>query len=148
MNNDVLAQITALQTAPFTQLRKLWRELYKAELPERPNRTWAINQLTYRIQELAWDGETGTLEQRLEAIANTRIRKNLNGKRRNVIQRPLVGTRLSRVYRGIEYQVTVLNDGFAFDGRKYQSLSRIAQIITGKTWSGPAFFGLIVRKEK
>ena len=39
--------------------------------------------------------------------------------------------------------VDVLDDGtFAFEGRPYKSLSRIALEITGAAWSGPAFFGV------
>ena len=33
-------------------------------------------------------------------------------------------------------------DGFAWDGRKFRSLSAIAKAITGTNWNGHAFFGL------
>jgi hypothetical protein len=145
MNNDALAQIAALPKAPFAQLKKLWRDLYKSDAPGF-NRTWIVNQLTYRIQELAWDGETGTLEQRLDAMVKARLGDDLKRERKRVIHRPMVGTKLLRHYQGVEYQVTVLADGFSFDGRKYKSLSRIAEVITGKIWSGPAFFGLVGKK--
>jgi hypothetical protein len=36
----------------------------------------------------------------------------------------------------------VLADGFAWNGKTYESLSRVARAITGTRWSGPAFFGL------
>jgi hypothetical protein len=36
----------------------------------------------------------------------------------------------------------VLADGFDYRGQKYNSLSRIAKVITGTVWSGPVFFGL------
>jgi hypothetical protein len=36
----------------------------------------------------------------------------------------------------------VLADGFAFEGRTYDSLSKVALAITGTKWSGPRFFGL------
>ncbi len=38
--------------------------------------------------------------------------------------------------------VTVLREGFEFEGRKYQSLSAIARAITGTRWNGWRFFGL------
>jgi len=38
--------------------------------------------------------------------------------------------------------VTVLEDGFLFDDRRYTSLTEVAQAITGAHWSGPRFFGL------
>jgi hypothetical protein len=40
------------------------------------------------------------------------------------------------------HRVQVLEKGFAYNGDKYPSLSRIARLITGTAWSGPAFFGL------
>jgi hypothetical protein len=36
----------------------------------------------------------------------------------------------------------VMADGFAYDGRKFTSLSEIATEITGTRWNGPRFFGL------
>lgn len=52
------------------------------------------------------------------------------------------GTRLVRLWKGRKYQVLVRPDGFEYDGRKYDSLSRIAQEITGTRWNGWLFFGL------
>ena len=36
----------------------------------------------------------------------------------------------------------VLADGFAWNGKTYPSLSRVAFAITGTRWNGPKFFGL------
>lgn len=141
MNNDVLAQITALKTMPIGQLKKLWKELYQSKAPEF-NRNYLISRLTYRLQELAWDGDKELLEKRLAARTKSVLGDDLKQKRKVKIHRPPVGTRLLRDYQGVEYRVTVMADGFAFQGRKYRSLSRIAHIITGTPWSGPAFFGL------
>ena len=52
------------------------------------------------------------------------------------------GTRLLREWQGQTYHVTVVADGFEFDGKVWRSLSAIARSITGTSWSGPAFFGL------
>jgi len=52
------------------------------------------------------------------------------------------GTRLIREWQGIVYEVTVLDNGFAWEGRTYPNLSRSATDITGTKWSGPRFFGL------
>ena len=43
---------------------------------------------------------------------------------------------------GRMHQVTVVADGFAWNGSTYSSLSEIAYVITGTRWSGPRFFGL------
>ena len=56
--------------------------------------------------------------------------------------RPIAGTRLVREYQGVEHVVTVLADGFEWQGRPYRSLSAIARAITGTRWNGWTFFGL------
>ena len=54
-----------------------------------------------------------------------------------------VGTVLTRLYQEVEHCVVVEADGqFAYQGRRYGSLSMIAREITGTRWSGPLFFGL------
>lgn len=52
------------------------------------------------------------------------------------------GTRLIKVWRGKTYVVDVLDDGFAWNGRHYPSLSAAAKAITGSHWNGMIFFGL------
>jgi Protein of unknown function (DUF2924) len=58
------------------------------------------------------------------------------------------GAVLIREWKGERHQVTVLDDGFAYQGRPYESLSQIARLITGTRWSGPKFFGLRADKER
>ena len=52
------------------------------------------------------------------------------------------GTRLLRERQGETHHVTVLSDGFAYNGKTYRSLTAISRQITGTAWSGPLFFGL------
>ena len=40
------------------------------------------------------------------------------------------------------HRVAVLADGFAWNGKTYPSLSKVAFAITGTRWNGPSFFGL------
>jgi len=42
--------------------------------------------------------------------------------------------------------VTVVPDGFVWQGETYTSLSVIAKTITGTAWNGPRFFGLRMRE--
>src|SRR5712671_5580377 len=48
-------------------------------------------------------------------------------------------------WRGYTHTVLVREDGFEYDGRRYRSLTVIAEQITGAHWSGPRFFGLTKR---
>jgi hypothetical protein len=52
------------------------------------------------------------------------------------------GTLLGREWKGQMQRVAVLADGFAWNGKTYSSLSKIAFAITGTRWNGPKFFGL------
>jgi len=52
------------------------------------------------------------------------------------------GTILVREWNGQAHRVTVVEQGFAWQGATYDSLSKIAQAITGTKWNGPRFFGL------
>ena len=47
-----------------------------------------------------------------------------------------------RDWHGVGHTVTVLDDGFDYDDRRWTSLTAIARSITGAKWSGPRFFGL------
>ncbi len=55
---------------------------------------------------------------------------------------PLPGTLLAREFQGRDIVVKVLDNGFEFDGRRYKSLSAIAQEVTGSKWNGFLFFGI------
>lgn len=53
-----------------------------------------------------------------------------------------VGATLRREWQGSEVVVTVIDDGFTWDGRQFRSLSAVATAIAGSKWNGPRFFGL------
>ena len=55
---------------------------------------------------------------------------------------------LVREHRGVEHTVTVLQDGYEWQGRPYRSLSAIARAITGTRWNGPLFFGLVNHRRR
>jgi Protein of unknown function (DUF2924) len=58
------------------------------------------------------------------------------------------GTILVREWDGKSQRVVVLDEGFAWNGTTYRSLTGIAFAMTGIRWSGPRFFALRARAEK
>jgi hypothetical protein len=52
---------------------------------------------------------------------------------------------LAREWNGRMHRIAVLAEGFAWNGKTYPSLSKIALAITGTRWNGPRFFGLARR---
>ncbi len=55
---------------------------------------------------------------------------------------PAAGTVLEREHKGKKIRVTVLEDGFRYEGETYNSLSTIARVATGTIWNGFTFFQL------
>ena len=64
------------------------------------------------------------------------------------VRLPLSGSLLIKDYKGRTIIVRVLDHGFEFDGRKFTSLSAVAQDITGTKWNGWAFFGLAKKEDR
>ena len=139
MTAAVLAQVAALPGMPTDKLKAMWRELNGTEPPPY-NRTFLVKRLAYRLQELAFGGLSPQAHARLDDLAD-----ELDGKKKPKPKdrsTPVSGTRLVREWQGVMHEVTVLTDGFEWQGRRYKSLSVIARTITGTRWSGPLFFGL------
>jgi hypothetical protein len=64
------------------------------------------------------------------------------GYRVNPIGDLIPGTVLTRLWKGEEHLVYVLENAFAWRGRTYRSLTAVAHAITQGPWPGPSFFGL------
>ena len=141
MTDMVLTRVAALKTTPTPGLKKMWQELFDTEPPPY-NRRFLESRLAYRIQELAYGGLSRATLERLEVLAETLDGGDVTKRRQRVKDRPITGTRLIREWQGVEHCVTVLDDGFEYQGRPYRSLSAIARAITGTRWNGLIFFGL------
>jgi hypothetical protein len=141
MTDTIVARIAALKTTPTPDLKKQWHELFDGAPPPY-NRRFLESRLAYRIQELAYGGLEPPTVERLEALGKQLDGGNVEIRRRRVDDRPIAGTRLIREYQGVEHCVTVLVDGYEYQGRSYRSLSAIARAITGTRWNGVVFFGL------
>ena len=133
-------QIAALAAMVAPELRQLWSCLFDRPPPKYISRVLLRCALAYRVQEEAESGLKKSTLKRLAAPFETDDADASPAPRPASGLRP--GTRLVREWHGETYQVTVLDDGFDYQGRHYRSLSEIARAITGARWSGPLFFGL------
>ena len=52
------------------------------------------------------------------------------------------GTKLFREYKGVKHEVIAEGDKYKYQGKLYNSLSKIAREITGTQWNGKLFFGV------
>lgn len=144
MTETVLAHIAALKTASITSLKQQWRDLFQTE-PPAFNRRYLESRLTYRIQELAYGGLKPETIKRLEALAED-LEVEAPVRTRRPSAKPVIGTQLVREWQGIEHRVTVVENGFEYQGRPLKSLSAVARAITGTRWNGWVFFGLKNRR--
>jgi hypothetical protein len=141
VTHRVLAQIAALAKASLPDLKAQYQDLFGTEAPG-INRAFLERRLAYKLQELAFGGLSSSAVVKLDALARTADKGSTPRTRMRAQDRPLAGTRLLRVWNGVEHSVTVLQTGFEYQGRPFTSLSAIAKHITGTPWNGPAFFGL------
>jgi hypothetical protein len=132
--------LARLLTLDLGELRQQWRGLYKTPAPLNLSRELLVRAVAYRMQELSHGGLRPEPQRQLLRIA----RQFKETGAATIGTRPELkpGTRLVREWRGRTHDVLVLDDGFAWQGRHYRSLSAIARKITGTAWSGPLFFGL------
>jgi hypothetical protein len=117
------------------QLRQEWLSMFEEQTPDFPP-SMLRRAMAYRLQEQALGGLSASVQKMLEVVAD------------GVTPLPDLpirlkpGSRLLREWNGKLHTVTVDEDGFSFDGRRFASLSHVAKEITGAHWSGPRFFGL------
>jgi hypothetical protein len=132
-----LARLAETQTR---DLRAEWRRQYRAEPPSKLSRDLLIRALAYKIQEQASGGPDAVLKRRLRKLAEQLAAGTALSEGTGTTLK--AGARLVREWRGQTHTITVLENGFDYEGRRFRSLSQIAKTITGVHWSGPRFFGL------
>jgi hypothetical protein len=138
------AEVERLRSMSIVELRALWRAKFKSEPPEAFGPDLLRRSIAYKIQEDAYGGLDRTTARLLKQLIE-QFAKN-NG--RIVLPRRIKpGAVLIRQWKGERHQVTVLEDGFSYQGKPYESLSQIARQITGTRWNGPKFFGLRADKQ-
>jgi hypothetical protein len=116
----------------------LWRKVFGRAPPPGLSRALLVRALAYRIQENALGG--------LDRVTARALDRMAAGEGGSVIPLPgpgtTPGTLLVREWEGNFHRVMVLEEGFAWNGQSFESLSKVARAITGTNWNGPRFFGL------
>jgi len=145
IDKSVLAHLAALKAMSVIELKAEWRSLFGSDAPNN-SRNFLTIRIGYRIQELTYGGPDKSTQRMLDALADE-VDGTLTRKRQIIDPRnPVAGTKLIREWDGVAHTVTVLRDGFEWEGRRYKSLSAVARTITGTRWNGYRFFGLRERK--
>ena len=158
---SIPGQIARLQKMSVAELREKWQELYGEE-PRVSNRVWLWKRLAWRIQELEYGGLSHAAKKRLEELmptAELALRNPPGSMKQQTPSAPVEhkvrdrripppGTVLLRKYKDQSIAVTVLEDGFEWEGREYGSLSAVAKEVTGSHLNGVRFFHLDRKEPK
>ena len=134
-------EIARVRDLDITALRSRWHTVLGRPAPPHLPRHLLFRILAYGVQANRL-GDLDSQSQHLLDRSDTPEKagqRAANGQRR-VDVRP--GTILAREWNGRMQRVAVLVDGFAWNGKTYPSLSKVAFAITGTRWNGPRFFGL------
>ena len=130
---DNYPSLARLDTCDKSELRPTFASIIGSEAPPLASAAFLRGNIAWALQAKMAGKSPSALREKLI--------HRLTGKSCNKVScKP--GTRLIREWQGQTYEVTVLEKGFRWQDRRYNSLSRIAEEITGTRWSGPRFFGL------
>jgi hypothetical protein len=136
----VEAELDRRAITPIAQLRIRYCEVFRTDPPKAFGPDLLRRSIAHRLQEKAYGGLSRPAQRLLDQAIKAFAAKP-NGK--IVLPRRIKpGSILVREWKGKSHHVTVLADGFDYDGDTYGNLSEIAVLITGTRWNGPRFFGL------
>ena len=138
-------EIAHLRSLDLVGLQSRWQSVMGRAAPQHLPKHLLFGILAYRVQaDALGDIDAATVQLLKRSVAVTSLDEVLPlvaamDKRK---QDALPGTVLTREWNGQQYRVMVVDGGFAFEGKTFDSLSKIAFAITGTNWNGPRFFGL------
>ena len=127
-----------------SELRAVWTQELGDQPPTTLGRDVLALGIAYARQEHRQGGLTKPVARELDRLLEQIIRGG-RAEKPTVAVTPALprnGTVLVREWQGTTHHVTIVNDGFLWNGNVYRSLSGIARTITGTNWNGPRFFGM------
>ena len=143
-HDAVGGEIARLRDLDLPGLRAQWRTMFRRTAPDHLSRHLLFRVLAYRLQAERFGNLDKDTQRFLDRVASGardggEIRTMDGHPSRNGLQ---PGTILNREWNGALHRVMVLDEGFAWNGTTYRSLTEVAVAMTGTRWSGPRFFGL------
>jgi Protein of unknown function (DUF2924) len=145
--------ITGLSDLDADELRLQWRNQLGGIAPTHLPRWLLLRMLAFRMQAATLgDLDKATLRllrSRQDETVGSRGARSFET--RSPTTREGIGLKsgalLVREWKGRLERVMILENGFAWNGETYRSLSQIAKAMTGTSWNGHRFFGLRAAKE-
>jgi len=136
--------VANLEGLDLSGLRRQWRAHLGGEAPAHLSRWLLMKVLAYRLQS----DMLGDLDKSIRRILRSGEEDGVDAPfdRRAPQTREGLGLKagalLVREWNGRLERVMILEEGFAWNGQTFGSLSQIAKAMTGTNWNGHRFFGL------
>ena len=142
------ASVKSLSDRNMDQLRLQWQNYLGGIAPAHLPRWLLMRVLAYRIQAAAFGDLDRAILRRLREPKDEAFEPG--GARPFATRGPTTregvglksGSLLVREWNSRLKRVMILDDGYAWNGCVYRSLSQVAKAITGTNWNGHRFFGL------
>jgi Protein of unknown function (DUF2924) len=138
-------EIAHLRGLDLKGLRSRWQSVFQRSAPTHLTQHLLFAVIAYRIQA----DRFGDLDHATKQVLDRTVAKEAGpamsarlasfDQKRNELS---PGTVLVREWDRRSQRVMVMADGFAWNGKTYDSLTKVAFAITGTRWNGPRFFGL------
>jgi hypothetical protein len=135
-------EVARLRDLDVGELRARWHTLFRRRAPTHLPRHLLFRILAYRLQADHLGELDGESQRLLDRSGSPEKAGQCASRRDRQVVDLRCGTVLGREWNGHMHRVAVLADGFAWNGKTYPSLSKVALAITGTRWNGPKFFGL------
>jgi hypothetical protein len=141
---STLSIVAGLEGCDLNGLRRLWRAHLGGEPPAHLERWLLMRVLAYRLQADAFGGLDKAIQRMLRSdkIEDAAVPFDRRPPQARDGVALKAGALLVREWKGKLERVMVLEDGFAWNGQTFRSLSQIARAMTGTNWNGHRFFGL------
>jgi hypothetical protein len=145
LDASVLSIVAGLEGHDLNGLRHQWRAHLGGELPLHLQRWLLMRVLAYRLQADAFGGLDKSIQRMLrsdrEHEGTAPFDRRPPQTRDGVGLKP--GSLLVREWEGKLERVMVLDDGFAWNGQTFSSLSQVAKAMTGTNWNVIASSGFV-----
>jgi hypothetical protein len=144
LDASVSSIVANLEGHDLNGLRRQWRAHLGGEAPAHLSRWLLMKVLAYRLQSNAF----GDLDKSIRRILRSGKEDGVSTPfdRRPPQTREGLGLKagalLVREWNGRLERVMILEEGLAWNGQTFGSLSQIAKAMTGTSWNGHRFFGL------
>ena len=144
LDATVLSVLSDMEGHDLNGLRRQWRAYLGGEPRSHLPRWLLMKVLAYRLQSDAFGGLDQSIRRVLRSGKGVGVGAPFD--RRAPQTREGAGLKagalLVREWNGKLERVMILEEGFAWNGQTFSSLSQIAKAMTGTNWNGHRFFGL------